>query len=283
MLQQRIVEIGEQAGAENVAAAFYDYKTKTAWSYHGDAWFHAASTIKVAVLLGLFDAIQEGRFAADDRLHVRNRFLSAADGEPFFIEAGRDANDKVHGALGKTMRLRELAYHMIVTSSNLATNLLVDLVGVEAIQETLERLGAKGIEIQRGVEDEKAFQADINNRVTACGLLELFRIIYEKRDVDGEAAGEMLDILHEQRFNSGIPAGLPDSVRDQAQVAHKTGEISSVAHDAGLVFIGDRKPYALVILTSWTDTSPSKETVADISEAVYEHLIERIADDDEEA
>ena len=281
MLQNEVAKIGREAGAETVAVACYDYATQTSWGYRGDEWFHAASTIKVAVLVGLFSAAEEGRFSLDAPLHVRNRFLSKADGEPYRIASGRDANDEVHAAIGKTMKLRELAYHMIVTSSNLATNLLVDLVGVDYVHQVLEHLQVEGISLKRGVEDEKAFEANINNSVTARGLMKLFRLICEERAFSSEASQEMLGILRQQRFNSGIPAGLPEEVRQQSEFAHKTGEISSVAHDAGLVYIGDRAPYVLVILTSWpAETSPRKETVADISRVVYSYLVE---EEDEEA
>jgi beta-lactamase class A len=275
-LQNQIARIGTEAGAEKVAAAFYDYETETAWSYHGDRWFHAASTIKVAVLAAVFRAIDDRRFSFDSRVHVRNRFLSVVDGEPYRIASGRDANSEVHSQVGKTMKVRDLARHMIVTSSNLATNLLLDLVGIEQARKALGDLGVEGIELRRGVEDEKAFDRDINNRVTANGLLRLFRLIYEGRAISEEASQRMLDILHQQEFNSGIPAGLPSEIRDSARIANKTGEISSIAHDAGLVFLPRRKPYAVAILTQWTsDSSSRQEAVAKISRAIYDHLTEQ--------
>lgn len=273
MLRRKIADIGKEAGAEEIAAAFYDYESETSWSYHGDRWFHAASTIKVAVLVGLFRAIEKGRFHPEARLHVRNRFLSAAGGEPFRVSSSRDANAEVHEARGKAMKVRELAHHMIVTSSNLATNLLVDLLGVEPVAGMLEELDVQGVELKRGVEDERAFEAGLNNRVTAHGLLRLFQRIQDRERISEAAAQQMLDILFAQEFNSGIPAGLPDSVRKEARIAHKTGEISTVAHDAGLVFLPDRKPYALAILTGWEpSTSGRRETIAAISRAIYEYI-----------
>ena len=180
-LRREIIAIGEGAGARSIGVAFYDYQTRTGWSYHGDTWFHAASTIKVPVLVGVFGAIRDGRFTTESRLHVRNRFLSAHDGTPYRVAADRDANSAVHAQIGRTMKIRELAHHMISTSSNLATNLLVDLVGVGEIRDTLEGLGINGIELHRGVEDERAWEAGLNNRVTANGLLETLRRIAEKR------------------------------------------------------------------------------------------------------
>ena len=279
-MHRQIAQIASQAGASCVSAAFYDYETETCWSLRGDRWFHAASTIKVAVLLSVFAAVEQGRFTMDSPVHVRNRFLSAADGEPYRIEQGRDANSEVHAAIGKTMRVRDLTHHMIVTSSNLATNLLVDLVGIPAAQRALADLRITGIELRRGVEDEKAFERDINNRVTAGGLLSLFRALNEGRAISPDASGRMLDILHQQQFNSGMPEGLPAEVRAEARIAHKTGEISTVAHDGGLVFLPNRKPYAVVILTEWARAgNGQQETVAKISGVIYKHLTETGTDD----
>jgi beta-lactamase class A len=161
---------------------------------------------------------------------------------------------------------------MIVTSSNLATNLLIDIVGIERIQQTLRDLGlANGIDFKRGVEDNKAWEEDINNRVTAEGLLTALRMIAEEKAISTAASQHMLDILHGQEFKRGIPAGLPG----EARVAHKTGEISTVAHDAGIVYLPDRAPYVLVILTEWKPSSTGRQdTIARISRTVYQHVTE---------
>ncbi len=271
-LRNRVLRIAREAGAEAVAVAYHDYETRTEWSYNGDAWFHAASTMKVPVLIALYACMAEGRLQPESRVHVRNRFLSVADGEPFRIEAGRDANSEVHARIGRTMRVRELARHMIVTSSNLATNVLVDLIGLEEIRRILRELGLEdGIQIHRGVEDERAFQQGISNRATAHGLLRALRLIEERTALPVDASEDMLEILHGQEFNSGIPAGLPETAR----VAHKTGEISTVAHDAGLIYLPDRQPYVLVVLTSWEKERGGRhETIARISEVVHDELTE---------
>lgn len=274
-LSERIEKIAKEAGAETVAVAFYDYERKTEWGHAADRWFHAASTIKVPVLLGVFAAVESGELTLDSRVHVRNRFFSAADESLFRVEASRDAGGEVQGYIGRTMRISDLAKQMIVTSSNLATNLLIDLIGLEPLTSTLEALGTHGIELRRGVEDEAAFAKGLNNRVTAAGLVRVLRRI-EDAAISAESSRQMLDILHAQEFRSGIPAGLPDSAR----VANKTGEISTVAHDAGLVYLPDREPYAVSILTEWDpgNTSKRRDTLAELSRAVYDHLT-RSSDD----
>lgn len=268
-LRGQVGEIASRAGVRSVGVSIYDYAHHTGWSLNGDRWFHAASTIKVPVLLGVFDAIEHGDLALHARVHVRNRFLSLVERRPFRVESRRDANSAVHAALGKTMTIQELALHMIATSSNLATNLLVDVVGIEEIRGTLQRLEVHGIEFVRGVEDDAAWAAGINNRVTPNGLTRALRLIAEKHAISELASEHMLEILHAQEFRRGIPAGLPDDAR----VAHKTGEMSEAAHDAGIVYLPDREPYVVSILTEWEpDTAARQEAIAAISRAVYEHV-----------
>jgi beta-lactamase class A len=269
-LRCSVERAAEAAGARRVAAAYYDYETRTAWSYHGEEWFHAASTIKVAVLVGVFGAVESGRLAPDSRVHVRNRFLSVADGKPFRVESARDANAEVQNAIGRSMKVDELAYHMIVTSSNLATNLLIDVVGLEEIRATLDELGVEGVELQRGVEDERAYEEGISNRVTADGLVYVLRLIEEGRALSVEASARMLEILTEQQFRAGIPAGVPE----HARVANKTGEISTIAHDAGIVYLPGRKPYVVVVLSEWEPRVSGRrsEMIAGISRLIYEQL-----------
>jgi len=269
-LRERIDEIKRDSGAEALAVAMRDIETSAEFDYESDRWFHAASTIKIPILVGVFGAVHAGDLLPQSRLHVRNRFPSADDGSIFRVDPDRDANAAVHAAIGKTMQVRELAFHMIATSSNLATNLLLDYVGLQSMQRTLAELGVEeGIELSRGVEDNRAFDAGVSNRVTAAGLAELLKLIAEERAFSRTLSREMLDILHAQEFNSGIPAPLPKRTR----VAHKTGEISTIAHDAGIVYLHGRNPYVLVVLTEWDPgASGRQQTVARVSEAVYEFL-----------
>ena len=269
-LRNEIARIEKESGAKAIAVALHDLETRFELHYHADRWFHAASTIKVPFLLGAFAAIDRGDLLPHSRVHVRNRFLSVVEDIPFRVESGRDANSAVHNAIGKMMRVDELAYHMITTSSNLATNLLLGVIGTPAVNQTLRELDVEdGIELKRGVEDELAFEKRINNMVTADGLLRILVMLAEGKAFSPALSRRMMDILHGQEFNQGIPARLPKGAR----VAHKTGEISTVAHDAGVVYLPKRKPYALVILTEWDPAASGRSrTIATISHAIFEFL-----------
>jgi len=271
-LLSQIERIAADAGASAFALSLHDYARDLSVSHRGDEWFHAASTIKVPILFGVFAAAEQGDLSLDGHVHVRNRFLSIVDSSLYRVAGDRDAGREVQARIGSTMRVRELARDMITQSSNLATNLLVDLVGADRLASHVQSMVGDGIELRRGVEDEKAHAQGLNNRVTASGLVRLLRAIQEEV-LSPDSSREMLDILHAQAFRSGIPAGVPDTAR----VANKTGEISTVAHDVGLVFPEGRAPYALAILTGWDPdrNAGRRETLAALSRAVYRHLVER--------
>jgi len=270
VLQTKIENIETESGAKAIAVALHDAETGLELHYKADRWFHAASTIKVPILLGVFAAIDRGELLPHSRVHVRNRFLSVVESVPFRVESGRDANSAVHNAIGKMMRVDELAYHMITTSSNLATNLLLGVIGPDAVNRTLKELEVDdGIDLKRGVEDELAFEKGINNMVTADGLLRILVLLSEGKAFSPALSRRMMDILHGQEFNQGIPARLPKGAR----VAHKTGEISTIAHDAGVVYLPKRKPYVLVVLTEWAPEGTGRSrTIAAISHTIYEFL-----------
>jgi beta-lactamase class A len=264
-LYRNVLKIQKEHGLEDLGISFFDGETTIQWSYNADDYFHAASTMKLAVLLGVFRQVERGELSLDAPVHVRNRFTSIVNQEPFMLDLSRDADPNVYGHLGKTLTVRELAYWMITLSSNLATNLLVEVIGIPTIQLALDELEIDGIRVLRGVEDSRAFEAGLNNEVTANGLLKLLRLIAEEKAYSKSACDEMLKIMMDQQYRSGIPAGLPKASR----VAHKTGNISTVHHDAGIVYLENRKPYVLVILTQFAAETGRGAAVADVSRDIF--------------
>jgi len=267
-LYRNVLKLKKEHELENLGISFYDGETTIQWAYNGDHYFHAASTMKLAVLLGVMREVERGDLTLDAPVHIRNRFTSIVNQEPFMLDLGRDADPDVYGHLGKTLSVRELAFWMITKSSNLATNLLVDIVGIGNIQQALDELEIDGVKILRGVEDQAAFHAGLNNEVTANGLLKLLRIIADRRAYSPESSEEMLKIMLEQQYRSGIPAGLPKAAR----VAHKTGNISTVHHDAGIIFLEGREPYVLVVLTQFAAETGRGTAVAEVSRDIFNTL-----------
>jgi len=269
-LSEELERLAAERKAKAIAVALHDLETDFRFSLRGDRWFHAASTIKVAVLLAVFRAADQSRLRLDDSLHVRNRFFSAADGAVFHISPDRDATPELYHVIGRTAKISALARAMICGSSNLATNLLLDLVGVEYARTVLREAEVNGVEMRRGVEDHTAHERGINNEATAHGLLSLLSAI-RSDFLSNESKQRVIQILLEQRFNSMLPAGLPS----HATVAHKTGEISTASHDIGIVYLPEREPYIAAILTEFdADQEGRRETVAAISEAIYRSLLQ---------
>jgi beta-lactamase class A len=271
-LYRNVLKIRRDHALENLGISFYDAESTIQWSYNADHYFHAASTMKLAVLLGVFRQVDRGELRVDAPVHVRNRFTSIVNQEPFMLDLGRDADPDVYGHLGKTLTVRELAYWMITKSSNLATNLLVDVIGIQTIQLALDELEIDGVRVLRGVEDSRAFAAGLNNEVTANGLLKMLRLIADGKAYSQAVCDQMLEIMLDQQYRSGIPAGLPKAAR----VAHKTGNISTVHHDAGIVYLDGRKPYVLVILTQFPAEQGRGTAVAEVSRDIFNTLADSV-------
>jgi beta-lactamase class A len=176
---------------------------------------------------------------------------------------------ELYQVIGQTAKISALAEGMISASSNLATNLLLDFVGVGYARNVLRDAQVQGVELRRGVEDHAAHEKGINNEATADGLMTLLSAL-RGNFLSSESKEQAIRILLEQRFNSMIPAGVPP----HAAVAHKTGEISTACHDMGIVYLPEREPYIAVILTEFdSEKEGRRETVAAISEAIYHSVI----------
>lgn len=263
-LESKLRTLIAGSGAE-VAVAYRTLDGRSQLLIDPDKAFHAASTMKVPVMIELYRQAEAGTVRLDDPLPIRNEFRSIVDGSPYKLSEGDDSDLEVYATVGKTMTLRRLNELMITVSSNFATNLLIEKLGVENIRATVTRLGADGMKVLRGVEDSKAFEQGLNNATTARGLMVLFEKIGQGTAVSAAADKEMLEVLKRQKFNDGIPAGVPPGT----PVAHKTGTITRIHHDAGIVL--GPKPYVLVILVRGIqDQKVSGPLMAAISKAVWE-------------
>ena len=248
-----------------IAVALIDPETGMHLSIQGDRVFHAASTMKAPVLIEVYRQAAAGRFSLDDSLLVENDFMSIVDGSPFRI--GDDSDDALYEHTGRSLPIRDLAERMITMSSNLATNLIIELVKADSVQRTMESMGARTMRVLRGVEDIKAFERGLNNTATASDLAVLLDAIRRNEAVSRAASEEMRDILLGQEFNEMIPAGLPGTAR----VAHKTGWITGITHDAAIVYPENAPPYVLVILTEgFDDHATASQAGAEIARIVHE-------------
>jgi beta-lactamase class A len=260
--------LGEQKN-KTIAVAARDWETGREIVIHGDEPFHPASTIKVHVMMEVFHQAGQGYFSLEDCIPIMNSFTSIADGSPFSLQQADDAEKSLYPRIGQAESIGELTRLMIVRSSNLATNVLLEKVGAQNVAAFIQALGIEGVRFIRGIEDNVAFRRGMNNSATASGLTQTMQLIAEGKVVSGRASEQMIEILLGQEFNQSIPALLPASVR----VAHKTGWTGDVYHDTGIVYPPGRKPFALSIMTRGFSEDKEDEAhacMARISKIVYD-------------
>lgn len=257
------------SAAEQVGVAVYDMETKQSLLVNDRASFHAASTMKLPLMMEVFRRADRKKIPLNEPVDLKNKFYSIIDGSEYRLNRNDDSDQEIYERIGQTMPVMELVDRMITWSSNLATNLLIEKVKAENVTGLMRELGANDIQVLRGVEDPKAFQAGKNNTTTAYDLMLLLRLIAENKFLNNRACAKMVEILSSQRFNDAIPAGLPAATR----VAHKTGNITKHNHDAAIVYAPGRKPYVIVVLTKGiAEQKRSDKLIADISRVVYQAM-----------
>jgi beta-lactamase class A len=265
-IQARIAAL---PGAE-VGLAYHKLGSGDSLYLDADKSFHAASTMKVPIMIQLFRRVDAGRLSLDYGLLLVNEFGSIVDGSPYALDATDDSDSAMYKLVGTRVTVRDLITHMITRSSNLATNSLVALANAAAAESTMRSLGAMKIRVLRGVEDQKAYDAGLNNTTTARDLSIILAAIQENRAASAKSCAAMRDVLLEQEFNTGIPAQLPPGTR----VAHKTGWITGVTHDAAIVYPQNGPAYVLVVLTKGIPDEPTaQKLIADLSRIVYAHAL----------
>jgi beta-lactamase class A len=264
-LQERIAQV---KGASVAVAYQHLGNPKDSLFLEADRSFHAASTMKVPVMVELFRQVDAGKLSLEQQVTLANQFASIVDGSPYALDAQDDEDATLYERLGKPVPVRELIQRMITRSSNLATNTVIALVDARRVTKTLRTLGARQMTVLRGVEDGKAYEKGLNNSTTARDLSTLLAAIERGKAASPASTKAMRDILLAQELNQEIPAGVPPGT----PVAHKTGQISAVLHDAAIVYPQGRSPYILVVLTSGIpDETVARSLIVDLSRQVYAH------------
>jgi len=240
--------------------------------HDADLRMHAASTMKVPVMIQLYRDADAGLLSLDDSLPVVNAFTSIVDGSPFTVSPADDSDGTLYDLVGSAATIRELVELMITVSSNFATNLLIQRVGADRVTATMRELGADSIQVLRGVEDQKAYDAGLSNTTTARDLGIIAAAIAEDRAASPAACRDMEAVLSRQRFNTALTAGVPAD----AMVAHKTGEITRIHHDFGIVTAGDGTRYVVALMVRGLDSKDSSAALmADLSRLIYERAVGR--------
>lgn len=269
VLKEQLEKEIQGSGAE-VGLAFKDLETDETLLINAREMMHAASTMKVPVMIEVFKQADQGQFSLEDSLTIKIEFSSIADGSPFSLNVEDDSDAEIYEHIGERMSIRELLRRMITVSSNLATNLVIELVDAKKVMATLEELGVQNMQVLRGVEDGKAYRLGLNNTTDAYDLMLVMEAIALGKAGSSEACQEMIDILSQQEFRAKIPAGLPPGVR----IANKTGRITRIDHDAAIIFPTGRKPYVLVVLArGLSDHQQAEALIARLSQRIYAYAM----------
>jgi beta-lactamase class A len=218
-------------------------------------------------MMEAYKQASEGKFSLSDSILIKDQFKSIVDSSMYSLTAQDDSDTLIYKHLGEKTPISSLIYNMITVSSNLATNILIEKVDAKKVTQSLRDIGAKDIKVLRGVEDNKAFKAGLNNQVTAYDLMLIFEKLGKGEAVSTKASKEMIDILLDQKYNTIIPAKLPAEVK----VAHKTGWITGINHDSGLIILPDGKKYVLVLLSGKVENEKAAiESMATVSKMIYD-------------
>lgn len=247
-LTQHIESLICQSGIPLVGLAYHSFETGESFALRGDRPFQAASMMKVPVMVEVF---AQG-LDLDRRVPIVNRFASLIGAEPFSLSPEDDADTSLYERVGQNESIGRLVELMITRSGNLATNILVDILGADRVTARMAALGLPELVVRRGVMDEAAFQAGLNNTATAAAFNRLM-ILMGRGEI--AASGPMIEILGRQEHNDAIPAGVPHGTL----VAHKTGWNTDIVHDGGIVMKAGRPRFALTVLTKGAQSKPEAE------------------------
>jgi beta-lactamase class A len=253
---------------KTISVAAHDLQTGGEILVNADVMMHPASTMKVPVMMEVFRQAEAGMLSLEEPLPIYNSFKSIVDGSGFSLEEADDSELTLYSRIGESETIRELNRLMIVRSSNLATNLLMERVGAARVNAFIAELGITDMTVIRGLEDKKAYRLGMNNSASARSSTHMMRLIAEGRVVSRQASGEMIQVMLGQEFNESIPALLPA----EAKAAHKTGWTGEFYHDTGIVFPPGRKPFAVSIFTQGfpeNDETQAHDCMAQISEMIY--------------
>lgn len=267
-LEIKVIELLESQNG-TFAIAFKNLEDGNEILINEDEIFHAASTMKTPVMIEVYRKKMIGEISLDDSIFVKNEFESIVDKSTFQLSEFDDSDKNTYDKIGRYISLRELVFDMITISSNFATNLVIKYIGAENINNTMNNIGAKNINVLRGVEDIKAFEKGLNNTTSARDLLVIYEKLASGKVLNRDLSNEMVEILKNQKYDDIIPKYLPKEI----EVAHKDGWINGVRHDSGIVFLENGVTYVLILLSKNLDNElEGADMLAKVSLEIYNHI-----------
>ena len=264
-LEKKIIsKFNDETG--NFALAFKNLDDGKEILINENEIFHAASTMKTPVMIEFYKQLHQGKLSLEDTLQIKNEFKSIVDGTIYKLSEFDDSDKNTYNKLGQYYSINNLIYEMITISSNFATNILIEYIGANNVTKSMKEIGALNINVLRGVEDIKAFELGLNNTTSAKDLLIIYEKLAKGKIINNESSAIMIEILKDQKYDDIIPKYLPKNI----EIANKTGMITGVHHDSGIVFLKDGKKYVIVLLSkNMLDMESGTEMMAKISQLIY--------------
>lgn len=239
-----------------VGLALKDLVSGREFAIKGDTVLPIGSAIKIGVLLEFFRQAKLGKLSVQDRVWIEKNHKIGGSGVLQFL-----------GDHSVNCSWRDIAALMILVSDNAATNMLIDLVGMENVNKTFQNLGLKATRLARKMIDEDAARKGRENVSTPCEMRSLLTLLHTSSNIDKDVSQQTLEVLRmykEGPLRSGVPP--------ETMVANKTGTLPGVMVDCGIIYLPDR-PYALCVMTTFLrDPLTGEELIRRISRIVYDYL-----------
>ena len=272
-LSNKIETMAAESGIE-LGVAIRHIESGEEAMHNADSLFVLASAVKVPVLVEAFHQVEAGGLRLDERLFLRQESKVLGSGLLTFMEDG----------LCPTVK--DLLTLMIIISDNTATDILLERLGIQNVDETMHRLGLSNIHVaytihglfedmlpsadpaqdryelaryrQKHGVDRSGFAFQLipeNNVGSPRDLTRLMEMIFKGEAASREACDAMLEILLKQQLNDRLPRSLPVGTR----VAHKTGSFEGVRNDTGIIYVNESSHIAITTLARWNEAAYLKD------------------------
>lgn len=237
-----------------IGVAIKNLATDETFLINENLLFPQGSAIKIPILVEVLKQANEGKFKLTDKIKIEKKYQVGGSG--VLKEFGDGLSE---------LSVYDLAVLMITVSDNTATNILIDLVGMENVNKTLEKLGFKNTKLQRKMIRPDASARGEENLSTPFEAMKFMEMLYKGQIVSKEISEQAIKILKKEK-EANLNKYLPQNI----EIANKPGGIEGVTCEWGIVFL-PRHPYVIIIMSNYNLTSAG-ETIAQISKIAYEHF-----------
>ncbi|TKC18381.1 serine hydrolase [Robertmurraya kyonggiensis] len=227
------------------------------WSYEHDSerMYSSASLIKVPILIEAFRQYENGVFSLGDFVEIRKDLRVGGSGVIQALEQS-------------SWMIKDLKTLMITVSDNTATNMLIELLGIDSVNDSIELLGLKKTKLQRKMMDFSAVQEGKDNYTCAADMIRCLKVIDESGFLKEESCREAKLILRHQQFHKIL--GLLD--QEQGYMGSKSGSLPGVEHDCAIIGVQGKTAYVAILIDQIPEGKSGTLTMQEIGRAVYDAM-----------